>query len=351
MIKRFGDAEGWARHTADWYRSVGLNTLGCWSGEELFRSLDRPVVYTLRWNFASTFGRKKGRTHEKVGHTGFLGNCLPVLDPDFEAFCDEHASALAATRDDPWLLGHFSDNELPIYGGDMLKRYRSLPPEDINRREAERWLAARYGGKLPRQETETDRVAFRAYVAQRYFSAVAAAIRKHDPNHLYLGCRFHGRALKEETAVRACAPYVDVISFNWYGTWTPAREAMDLWASTGRPFLITEFYAKGMDTGMNNISGAGWTVKTQADRGTFFQNFTLGLVEHPGCIGWHWHRYRDNDPGDSRSKRFGEQSNKGFVNLEFEPYLPLSRAAAEVCTQTYSLADFFMSKQTKRTGP
>jgi hypothetical protein len=31
-------------------------------------------------------------------------------------------------------------------------------------------------------------------VAEKYFSVCAAAIRKHDPNHMILGCRFAGSA-------------------------------------------------------------------------------------------------------------------------------------------------------------
>ena len=54
---------------------------------------------------------------------------------------------------------------------------------------------------------------------------------------------------------------------------------MAMWnRESGRPIIITEWYAKGMDSGLPNRSGAGWIVKTQADRGRFYQNFTLGLV-------------------------------------------------------------------------
>jgi hypothetical protein len=44
-----------------------------------------------------------------------------------------------------------------------------------------------------------------------------------------------------------------------------------------------------------NITGAGWTVRTQKDRGRFYQNYTLGLLKQPGCVGWHWFKYMDND--------------------------------------------------------
>lgn len=34
-----------------------------------------------------------------------------------------------------------------------------------------------------------------------------------------------------------------------------------------------------MDSGMDNTSGAGWVVRTQAERGAFYQSFTLALLK------------------------------------------------------------------------
>jgi hypothetical protein len=46
----------------------------------------------------------------------------------------EHAKQLAETREDPYLLGHFSDNELPFYKnkryGSMLARFLALARDD-----------------------------------------------------------------------------------------------------------------------------------------------------------------------------------------------------------------------------
>lgn len=42
------------------------------------------------------------------------------------------------------------------------------------------------------------------------------------------------------------------------GTWTPSSEQLTNWVKwSGKPFMITEFYAKGVDSGMPNHSGAG----------------------------------------------------------------------------------------------
>jgi hypothetical protein len=100
-------------------------------------------------------------------------------------------------------------------------------------------------------------------------------------------------------------------------------------------------YAKGMDSGFANTTGAGWVVKTQADRGRFYQNFTLGLLESGGCVGWHWFKYRDNDPTSKTADPSNLDSNKGIVNLRLEPYAPLLQAMHELNRQVYALAAFF----------
>ena len=42
---------------------------------------------------------------------------------------------------------------------------------------------------------------------------------------------------------------------------------MNNWGEwSGKPFLITEWYVKGEDSGLPNATGAGWNVPTQDDR-------------------------------------------------------------------------------------
>jgi len=133
-----------------------------------------------------------------------------------------------------------------------------------------------------------------------------------------------------------------VIGVNYYHAWSPDPELVANWVKwSGKPFLVTEWYAKGMDSGFANTTGAGWVVKTQADRGRFYQNFTLGLLESGGCVGWHWFKYRDNDPNSKGADPSNLDSNKGIVNLSFEPYAPLLAAMHELNGQAYSLVAYF----------
>ncbi|MHC4807741.1 MAG: hypothetical protein ACYTBX_15980, partial [Planctomycetota bacterium] len=110
------------------------------------------------------------------------------------------------------------------------------------------------------------------------------------------------------------------------------------------PFIITEFYAKGHDSGMPNNTGAGWLVPTQKDRGRFYQHFTMGLLESKWCVGWHWFKYRDNNPEDLSTDPSNRDSNKGIVNYQHKPYVTLLEDMKKLNNEVYALIDYFDSK-------
>lgn len=332
----------WAAETGALLRANGFNGTGAWSDTELLRASPRPLVYTRMWNFMGAYGRKRGGVYQKSGHLGYPGDCIFVFDSEFPAFCDDYARQLASTKDDPWLLGHFSDNELPLYTR-TLDNFLKLPPGDPGRKAADRWLAERKAAS-PEETPLTDamRQDFLGYVTERYLAITTAAIRKYDPNHLCLGPRFDYQALQSAPLFAAAGRHLDVIAVNYYHAWSPDPVRVAQWVRwSGKPFLVTEWYAKAMDSGFANTTGAGWVVKTQADRGKFYQNFALGLLECGGCVGWHWFKYRDNDPASKTADPSNLDSNKGIVTLRLEPYEALLSAMHELNRQVYSLADYF----------
>ena len=140
---------------------------------------------------------------------------------------------------------------------------------------------------------------------------------------------------------REIGPYVDVISVNHYSQWTPDITRIRMWEQqSGRPVIITEFYVKGEDSGMPNNTGAGWVVRTQNDRGLFYQNFILALLESKVCVGWHWFKYADNDP-DSNPDPSNIDSNKGIVSNRYEPYNDLLDDMLLINQRAQKLAEWF----------
>lgn len=335
MRESFGSKEKWADQAANLLRENAFNSLGAWSYSRSIRSNDQPLPFTRMINFMADYSQRTNQSDQGTGHRDYPNDLIPVFDPQFEQFCQTEGKKLQDTKNDPWLIGFFSDNELP-FPPNALDRYLLLPDTAPGRVAAMDWLRDR---KVQPEAINDDiRAGFLRFAAERYFRICREAIKANDSNHLYLGCRFHAKVLWQEPVFRAAAQYLDVVSINWYGQWTPDRTTMDNWVSwTNRPFLISEFFAKGMDSGLPNTSGAGWIVKTQDDRGLFYQNFTLPLIQHPGCVGWHWFRYLDNNPDDVPADPSNADANKGIVDRKFTPYERLLTAMSRINHCVYQL--------------
>jgi hypothetical protein len=342
---KFGSKTNWAVETTGLLRKNGFIGAGAWSDTDALRSVPHPLAYTRILNFMSGYGRTRGGTYSQPGHTGYPKDCIFVFDPAFESFCDEHARMLAENKNEAWLIGYFSDNELP-FSSASLSNYLALPERDPGHEAALAWLRARHGSLAGAQDiVAQDQSDFLALVVDRYFRITSIAIKKYDPNHLFLGSRFYGSNLSQPELFRAAGHWLDVISVNWYHAWTPDPKRLAMWEhESGRPVLITEWYAKGMDSGLGNHGGAGWVVKTQRDRGLYYQNFTLGLLESKVCIGWDWFKYADNDPEDTGADPSNRDSNKGILNNRYEPYNPLLDAMKQINERTFSLVEYFDQK-------
>lgn len=335
--KLFGTKETWAVKTLDLLRRNGFNGCGGFSDHETIRTAEKPMPFTVTLGLMSGFGRKLGLTYADSGHTGYADEVLPVFEPGFVEFCKEECNArLVAMKEDPWLVGVFSDNELPIKK-DMLDRM--LKRGGATQVAAEAFIAGK--GAI----SDDLRSEFIEHVFEAYFRITTQAIRAMLPHHLCLGSRFHGPAKKVSGAWKAAGRWCDAISMNYYDHWNPQVDHLRQWHEwSGKPCLITEFYVKGMDSGMANTSGAGWVVRTQADWGAFYQNFTLALLESKTCVGWHWFKYMDNDPADPSTDPSNKDSNKGMYNSHYEPYQPLLDAMKELNTRVYPLIENFDSK-------
>ncbi len=341
--EKFGSPEKWATETIRMLQKNGFNCAGSWTDYksiiEANKSFEKPFAYTINWNFMSSYGKERGGTYQQPGHTGYPKDAIFVFDPEFETFCDRHAKQLLATKDDPNLFGHFSDNEMP-FKLKSLDNYLALPDNDPGHKAASDWMEKQ--GISKDQITDKYREAFMAVVADRYFSVVSKAIKKYDPNHMYIGARFYSDEKNHQEFMKTAGKYLDLVSNNYYGKWTPDSTDMSNWTKwSGKPFIITEYYTKGEDSGMPNQSGAGWIVRTQRDRGLFYQNYNLALLESKNCVGWHYFKYQDNDPTAKGQDPSNIDANKGIVNNLYEVWTPMVDLMKELNISVYSIINYF----------
>jgi hypothetical protein len=342
--KLFKSDDDWMCKTFGMLNNLVFNGIGSWSHTDAVQAsnalCDKKFSYTLILNFMSSYGRKRGGTYQLPGNIGYPNQCIFVFDPEFERFCMKEAAEISKFKNDPNLIGYFSDNELP-FGMANLEGYLTLPnPVDPGRKFAEKWLSDK--GVTKAEITDSIRSAFAGVVAERYYSIVSKALKAADPNHMFLGSRLHGGAKNIESVIRASGKFSDIVSINYYGSWTPNAQLMENWGVWAqKPFMITEFYTKAMDSGLANTTGAGFTVRTQHDRGLAYQHFCMNLLKSKNCVGWHWFKYQDNDPTAKGVDPSNFDSNKGMVDNRYNWYTALTDQMKAFNGQVYSLIRYF----------
>jgi len=331
----FSSTEKWIKDAQKMFEENGFNSTGSWSEVAAIlnynKTAKKPIVYCTQLSLLGQYKKQaiqKNTSRKKESDLSF------IVDDAFKSFCDKELEKLSNSKNDPNLLGHFSDNEIPFTHTEFMVLLKEKNNFLLN------WLKDK---NIKEDKITTDnKKEFIGLLAQKYYSTVAPLIKKYDPNHLYIGSRLHSNAKNNEYLFKAAEPFVDIVSINYYGNWQVKQNEINDWATwTTKPFFITEFYTKAEDSKMTNISGAGWLVKTQQDRGIHYQNFCLGLLKAKNCVGWHWFKYQDNDPADKTADESNNDSNKGVVNTQYIPYDELLKWMRELNINKYELIKYF----------
>ncbi len=328
--QKYGTAANWAEKAAKNLRQWNFNTVGSWPDKIMRR---QEIPYTLILNIAS-----------KAGGNWQRGVFPDVYSKKFKRAARNTAlTECRKLKNDIFLIGYFTDNELH-WGPDwrtknsLLIDYLLLDKDAPGRSQAVSFLKQKYkdinefnqawnveaitfNGYVPSppmpasQNRKKDETEFQRIVSAEYFRICHQEIKREDPNHLILGCRFAGKA--PETVLESAGKYCDIITFNTYNFEPPKNTLKRIYQLTQRPVMVTEFSFKAMDSGLPNTKGAGRPVKTQADRAKHFTSFVKDLMKLPFMIGYHWFEYAD-EPKEGRFD--GENSNYGLVNIKDKPY-------------------------------
>ncbi|HUA81103.1 MAG TPA: beta-galactosidase [Dyella sp.] len=329
----------WRNRTIDRLQAWGFNTLGNWSDNALGEM--HRLAYTQSIPIDGPFGNVSS------GYD-YWGRMPDPFDPRFAQAVEQvmtHATAIS--RDDPWLLGYFVDNELAWAGQGPQGRWglavgtlRGEAQSDAKQAFIA-MLKKKYGTALklatawgitltdwstlnatnfPAPEPDEthpaiaeDYSAWLRRYADQYFSLVAAALHRHDPHHLFLGGRF---AVNTPEAVASCAKYCDVISFNVYTDVPQHGVDLDALHKLDKPVLITEFHFGSNDRGP---FGKGVvSVWNEGQRGEAYARFVHAAASDPSIVGTHWFEYVD-EPVTGRLLD-GENSHIGLVGITDIPF-------------------------------
>jgi len=203
------DPAAWAK-AAEQLRGWNFNTLGAWSSPQMYSN---GLAYAPMVDVAASGGR----------NVWLKGGIVDYFSSQFQ-----EAAARAAQRicvphvKDPWLLGYFTDTELR-WGSDwrgtnsVLEEYLKMPATAAGSQKAITFLTAR--GHSPDNLSAEDKREFLGLVGGEYAHVASEAIRRADPNHLVLGCRF--AVYPGDDVIHAVGQYFDVISYHSYNQKPP----------------------------------------------------------------------------------------------------------------------------------
>ncbi len=338
--QKFKTSDSWIHSTVALLQQTGFNMAGSWSTIEDIANYNKTA--TAPFSYTTQLGLLAGYIREavKLDSTRKPHPAISfILDPAFVSYCKRKTESLIATAKDPALFGHFSDNEIAFLPAEVDAILKISDPSNLTRQALVNFCDK---NSIPvGQLTKANKEVFIGLLGAVYFEVVSAAIKQADPNHLFLGSRLHSSAKNNSHLIKAADSFVDIHSLNYYGYWEPQSNHLSDWAQWAKkPFFITEFYTKAEDSGLPNVSGAGWLVRTQKDRGLHYQNFCLQLLQSPSCVGWHWFRYQDNDPSDPTADPSNNDSNKGIVNTTYDAYPVLTDWMRQLNIRKYSLRNF-----------
>ena len=315
-LEKFGSEEEYYKQITSQLKDMGINTIYGGDYAPLLAQTEGPAV-VVAISTVTAYMRAIGRMQIAEGVYPY-NNTVNVFDPDFVT--SAYAAAATAITEGgyanmPNLFGYTTDNELPS-GTDMLDRYLMLDPNEeptnaFSYAVAWTWLARRMDNPAPTLDEflsspEHDQMnsEFLGFVYGRNYRIAREAIEAVDPNHMYLGSRVNGNCRTNEDYLRVAGYYLDIISNNLYGGLNPDAETLtNFYRYSGKPFIVTEFFAKAMDAidangyRLANSTGSGILVMTQQDRADYYEHYALAMLECRACVGWTWYRYRDNDQG------------------------------------------------------
>jgi hypothetical protein len=349
VAAHYADRGAWAEFTTQRLFDLGFNSLSGGEGVlEAHRERNMPYFAGMNLTWAGP------RLQDAAGNRAFFPD---VFDPAWRKGAEEWVRGETGKyRDDPLLLGYFTDNEIqmhePLSPSQGVMGYFWSPSTT---RELIRWLGERYGGDVVAlnrrwssplhtyaytsfEEISSDKPTIRGpddpvaadlrdfvrHIIKTYVDTVVGLYRKHDPNHLVCSNRFAG--VFDVRFADLLKPY-DIIACNSYprSRWgqTDFDEGQLKWLramheASGRPVLISEWSVSANDTRLANFWGR---LDTQSQRGQAYRRVLRQLWDEGYIVGVHWFCWADL--ADS------EAVNEGIVGTSGRFYEPLATAMRE----------------------
>jgi len=342
-LRHYDAPQAWADDSLRRLKEWGFTTIGGWSDYE---TLGQSSEHDLWATPVLHLGSRSGVPWFDMWDEKVIRRIEEVAQ-----------QTIGPLHDDPRVIGYYSDNEIGWWNAILWKMTLEQPASSGQRQQLIALVRKAYGDDWsalvkdfePENAASWDELnrrgmlwlrpgtsgirtmrRFLSLAADRYYQLMRDAIRRHDPDAMYLGDRYQSFFYPEVPA--AACQYVDVISTNLNVSWndgTFIHAYLDtLHSLTGKPILVSEFYmaAKENRSGNKNSVGGFPAVGTQNERGKALANTLRKLARLPYVVGADWFQYYD-EPPHGRSLD-GEDYNFGLVDIHNQPYDEVARTFA-----------------------
>ena len=309
-------------------------------------------------------------------------NFKDVFSDEFTAHCDGMAKELAApVRDDPFLLGYAMTDcpllteedcrERPdVIGGARRnarigwpRRLRNLHKDAPGKKAYVRTMLevyrsqisdfnATYGTQFDsfdalqaaedwRPHTDLsngnetrDNIEFLKKVVAKYYQTARDAIRRYDPNHLFVGDKINANTDSLDTVLPITSQFTDIVFYQMYAQYQVQEPGLDRWSKITDKPLINGDSAFTMITD-SMLCPYGPVADNLRQRADWTNEFFRQAFERQEFVGWHYCGLID---ASNLVPHKQDRQHSGLLDGYGEAY-PLLKEVLEACTdEMYEIA-------------
>ncbi|MEM8891852.1 MAG: hypothetical protein AAGD28_27990 [Bacteroidota bacterium] len=349
-------------------KTYGFNTVGVHSSLNVLNQPKPAMPYVQPIQFVDISHWKGSITEE---------NFLDVFSAEFEEHCDSLAKKIAfPLKNDPYLLGYamadcplFTEEDCrertdTIYGGRRKSRIgwprklRNLSGQSAGKRAYVKLMINLYKEDIEgfnetystefasfqtlenaenwRMETDLsnaneirDNTEFLKLCVDRYYQIARDAIRKYDPNHLFLGDKLNGNTDSADTVLPITAKYTDVLFYQMYATYEFQKQSLDRWSAKVDIPIING------DSAFTHIKELmprpyGPIANSEKQNAAWTKDFFYNAFARPEFVGWHYCGLIDTPLGLIQKE--AERQHSGLFDGYGKPY-EILKGTLQSCSQ------------------
>ena len=179
-----------------------------------------------------------------------------------------------------------------------------------------------------------DNIEFLQKVVAKYYQTTRDAIRRYDPNHLFVGDKINANTDALDTLLPITSQFTDIVFYQMYARYEVQKPGLDRWYRTADKPMINGDSAFTMitDTMPRPYGPVADNIKQRAEwTDEFFQN----AFARPEFVGWHYCGLID---ASNLVPQKQDRQHSGLLTGYGEPYPELLKVLQTCTAEMYEIA-------------